>query len=220
MLKGFKESVSKIFLNRRVDQDTLNEFEELLIKSDIDIDTAEKIIKNLELKRFGENFKPENDMVFNGKPIIISEDKILISTKNNIFLLNLNGKLIWDKKIKSNITPVISGDIIFTVNNNNYLILINKNSGEILFSNDIKLMLIKDFKKNFQNKIKKINHIYLANNKLLLISDNSYFIEMEIENTINVSSIKKNPFKIVSNIIFIKNEMIFVSDSKRIFKVN
>ena len=60
MLRGFKESVSKIFLNRRVDQDTLNEFEELLIKSDIDIDTAEKIIKKLELKRFGENFIPEN----------------------------------------------------------------------------------------------------------------------------------------------------------------
>ena len=60
MLRGFKENISKIFLNRKVDQDTLNEFEELLIKSDIDIDTAEKIIKNLELKRFGENFIPEN----------------------------------------------------------------------------------------------------------------------------------------------------------------
>ena len=38
MLRGFKESVSKIFLNRKVDQNTLDEFEELLIKSDIDID--------------------------------------------------------------------------------------------------------------------------------------------------------------------------------------
>ena len=175
---------------------------------------------NKKLINWIQNFKPENDIVFDGNPIIVSDDKILISTKNNIFLLNLNGKLIWDKKIKSNITPVISGDIIFTINDNNYLIFINKNSGEILFSNDINLMLIKDFKKNFQKKIKKINHIYLASNKLLLISDNSYFIEMEIMNNLNVSSIKKNPFNIISNIVFIKNEMIFVSDSKRIFKVN
>ena len=58
MLKGFKESISKIFLNRKVDQNTLDEFEELLIKSDIDIDTAEEIIKKLSLKKFGDNISP------------------------------------------------------------------------------------------------------------------------------------------------------------------
>ena len=167
-----------------------------------------------------QNFKPENDIVFDGNPIIIANDKILILTKNNIFLLNLNGSLIWDKKIKSNITPIISGDIILTVDNNNYLIVINKDSGEVLFSKDINSIIIRDFKKNFQKKIKKINHIYLINKKLLLISENSYFIEMEIKNTFNVSSIKKNPFYILSNVIFIENEMIFVGSSKRIFKVN
>ena len=58
MLKGFKDSISKIFLNRKVDQETLDEFEELLIKSDIDIGTAEKIVKKLSSKRFGDNFTP------------------------------------------------------------------------------------------------------------------------------------------------------------------
>ena len=102
-----------------------------------------------------QNFKPENDIVFDGNPIIIANDKILISTKNNIFLLNLNGSLIWDKKIKSNITPIISGDIILTVDNNNYLIVINKDSGEVLFSKDINSIIIRDFKKIFK-KIKKL----------------------------------------------------------------
>ena len=59
MLKDFKESISKIFLNRKVDQDTLDEFEELLIKSDIDIGTAEEIIRRLSLKRLGDKFSPE-----------------------------------------------------------------------------------------------------------------------------------------------------------------
>ena len=58
MLKGFKDSISKIFLNRKVDQETLDEFEELLIKSDIDIGTAEKIVKKLSSKRFGDDFTP------------------------------------------------------------------------------------------------------------------------------------------------------------------
>ena len=60
MLKGFKDSISKIFLNRKVDQETLDEFEELLIKSDIDIGTAEKIVEKLSSKRFGDDFTPRD----------------------------------------------------------------------------------------------------------------------------------------------------------------
>ena len=58
MLKGFKDSISKIFSNRKVDQKTLDEFEELLIKSDIDIVTAEEIVKKLSSKKFSENSTP------------------------------------------------------------------------------------------------------------------------------------------------------------------
>lgn len=58
MLKGFKDSISKIFSNRKVDQETLDEFEELLIKSDIDIGTAEEIIKKLSSRKFSENSTP------------------------------------------------------------------------------------------------------------------------------------------------------------------
>ena len=60
MLKGFKDSISKIFSNRKVDQETLDEFEELLIKSDIDIVTAEEIVKKLSSKKFNENFTPRD----------------------------------------------------------------------------------------------------------------------------------------------------------------
>ena len=58
MLKGFKDNISKIFSNRKVDQETLDEFEELLIKSDIDIVTAEEIVKKLSSRKFSENSTP------------------------------------------------------------------------------------------------------------------------------------------------------------------
>tara|TARA_B100000945_G_C20319296_1_gene566843 strand:+ start:65 stop:937 length:873 start_codon:yes stop_codon:yes gene_type:complete len=58
LLKSFKDSISKIFSNRKVDQETLDEFEELLIKSDIDIVTAEEIIKKLSSRKFSENSTP------------------------------------------------------------------------------------------------------------------------------------------------------------------
>ena len=81
-------------------------------------------------------------------------------------------------------------------------------------------MLEKEFSKNFKRKIKKIKHIYLVNKKLLLFSSNSHFIELDIGNYISINSLKKNPFDISSDIIFLNNEMIFISNSKRMFKVN
>ena len=79
-----------------------------------------------------------------------------------------------------------------TVNNDNYLVLIDKETGQILFSKNINLMIAKNFKK-YSKKIKQINYIFLINGKLLLISNNSYFIELMIENKINLNSIKKIP---------------------------
>ena len=164
-----------------------------------------------------QNFKSENEIVYKGNPIIVKDNDIMISSRDSISLLNLNGARIWDLSIKLITAPIISGNTIFAINKDNFLILINKNTGNIIYSKNIHSMIKKDFKKNFK---KKINKLFLVNNKLLLISDNSYFIELNIEDITNVNSIKKNPFKISSDIIFLKNEMIFVSNSNRIYKVN
>ncbi len=167
-----------------------------------------------------QNFKLENEIVFNGNPITISKNQIIISTDDSISLLNTNGVRIWNLNIKSKVSPIISGNTIFTINSDNFLVLIDKNSGQIKYSKNLYSILAKDFKKSFQRKIKKIDHLFLTDNKLLLISENSYFIEINLKGVVNISSIKKNPFKISSDIIFLINEMIFVDSSKRIYKVN
>ena len=178
------------------------------------------LMNNKKAINWIQNFKPENDLVFNANRMIISSNQILVSTSNNISLLSLNGIRIWDLKINSKISPIISGNIILTVNEDNYLVLIDKISGKIIFSKNILLMIAKDFKKNFQKKIKKIDYLYLINNKLLLISDRSYFIEMNIGNDISLDSIKKNPFNISSDIIFLENEMLFIDRLNRVYMVN
>ena len=166
------------------------------------------------------NFKQESEIVYKGNPITVSNDKIIVTNKDNISLINVNGAKIWDLSIKSNLSPIISGNTIFTVNKDNYLILINKDTGQIKFSKSIYSLITKEFKKNLKRKIKKIKHIYLTGNKLLLISENSYFIEVNLQNIINIDSIKKNPFEISSDIIFYEKEMVFINKSNRIYKVN
>ena len=167
-----------------------------------------------------QNFRLENEIVFNGNPITISKNQIIISTDDSISLLNTNGVRIWDLNIKSKVSPIISGNTIFTINSDNFLVFIDKNSGQIKYSKNLYSILANDFKKSFQRKINKIDHLFLTDNKLLLISENSYFIEINLKGIVNISSIKKNPFKISSDIIFLINEMIFVDSSKRIYKVN
>ena len=167
-----------------------------------------------------QNFKTESEIVFEGNPVTVLNDKIMISTKKSISLIDVNGTRLWDLNIESNIQPIISGNTIFTVNKDNFLILINKDTGKVIYSKNINLLIQKEYKENFFRKINKISHLYLVDNKLLLISNNSYFIELELKNVIKIFSIKKNPFDILSDIVFLNNEMIFVSNSKRVYKVN
>ena len=167
-----------------------------------------------------QNFKPDNEIIFNARPIIISDDKILISTNNKIELLNIGGKKIWDLNINSNISPVVSGNTIFILSEDNYLLLINKDNGNILFSKNIFSIFKNKYDNKFHKKIKKIDDIFLIGDKLLLISDNTFFIELDLKNNLSASSIKKNSFNIASEIVFLNKQMIFVSNKKRIYKVN
>lgn len=166
------------------------------------------------------NFKPENEIVFNARPIVISDDKILISTDNKIELFSSEGKTIWDLNIKTNILPIISGNTIFVISEDNYLLLINKDSGNIVFSKNIFSLVKEEYENKYNKKIKKIDNIFLIKNKLLLISNNAFFIELDLQNSLKAESIKKNSFDIASDIIFYNKQMIFVSNKKRIFKVN
>ena len=208
------KAVSKFESNLAIDKNN-----NLLFMSTSGVLYSLNLINNKRINWI-KNFKQESEIVYEGNPIIVQNDNIVISDKNNISLLNVNGNKIWDLNIKSDLPPVISGNTIFVVNKDNFLLLINKNNGIIKFSKNINSLITKDFKNNLKRKINKIDYIFLAENKLLLISKNSYFIEINIQNIININSIKKNPFEISSDIIFINEEMMFINESNRVYKVN
>ena len=177
-------------------------------------------LKNQKTLNWIQNFKPENEIIFKGKPITIFNGLIIVSSDKSISILSENGEKIWDLSIESNISPIVSGNTIITITKDNYLLLIDKENGEIIYSKNIYSLIKNDFKKNLNRKINTIDNIFFVNNRLLIISNNSYFIEINLQNNLNVNSIKKNPFDISSNIIFLKNKMIFVSNSKKVYTVN
>ena len=65
---------------------------------------------------------------------------IIVSTDDNINALNTSGRKLWELNIKSTVKP-ISGDTILTITDENFLVLIRKNTGQIIYSKNIYSML-------------------------------------------------------------------------------
>jgi hypothetical protein len=77
------------------------------------------------------NFKISK-LVSDGNSIYFSNNK------NEFYSIDLkNGIINWKNEISSNITPVITGNLIFTVSEDGYLLAIEKNKGNIIRVTDL-----------------------------------------------------------------------------------
>ena len=166
------------------------------------------------------NFNIENEIIFNAFPVLISDNKLFISTNESITMLNDNGAKNWSIRIKNKVAPIISGNFVITISDKNYLVIIERKTGEILFSKNLFEELNKKYRGKNKKKVDQINKIHISNNKLVLIANNSYFIEFNLKNDISVETIKKNPFNINSDIIFVDQNMIFVGKNNKVYSIN
>ena len=81
---SFNEKINNVFSNfRKVDEDMLEELEEVLIMSDIGVETSTKIIDELRTKIKREKIQDENDVKIALKQIM---QKILEVGKINVTL--------------------------------------------------------------------------------------------------------------------------------------
>ena len=86
---SFDEKISNIFKSfRKVDEDFLDELEEILIMSDIGMDTSVKIINNLRNRIKKENLQDEEDV----KKALREEMKKILELEDKDINLHLNTK--------------------------------------------------------------------------------------------------------------------------------
>ena len=147
--------------------------------------------------------------------LIIDEKKIFFSNNKNVFYsLDLNtGNINWKQNISSSVKPAVIGDLLFTISDNGYLFLIDKNRGNIVRINDIF--------KNFKPKVKKnlvptgfildTNNLYVSTNfgKLLIVN---------IENASTKEILKIGKGKLSRP--FVKNQNLFLIKDNAIIKLN
>ena len=146
------------------------------------------------------NFKTSK-LVSDGKSIFFSNNK------NEFYSVDAKtGTTNWINKINSNLTPIISGNFLFTVSNEGYLYLIEKNEGNILRITDV----YKDYKIKNRKDIKPIGfaigdtRLYLTNTDGKMI-----IVELDFGKVISIEKVAGNftsrPFIYSQNLFVIIN---------------
>ena len=147
----------------------------------------------------------------------------LVSDKRSIFFSNNKGEFYsidvktgitnWINEINSNVTPILIGNLIFTVSNDGYLYVIEKNNGNIIRITD----LYKSYKEKKRSDIKPIGFVIGSRNLYLTNSDGNMIV-IDLVTGTSIYNVK-----VAYNIIsepFIFNENLFVIRKGSIIQYN
>ena len=143
--------------------------------------------------------------------LIIDNKRILFSNNKNIFysIDSKTGNINWRQQVDSHIKPAVIGDLLFTISNNGYLFLIDKNRGNIIRIND----LFKNFKPKLRKKMMPTGFVlnsknfYISTNigKLLVVN----IEDASVKDIIKISNEKiSRPFPHNQNLFLIKSNSI------------
>ena len=157
----------------------------------------------------------DESMFFKNSDLISAKNSVLFSNNNNgFFSLDVdNGLINWKQRINSNVKPVFFNNLIFTITNEGYLVVIDNDSGNIIRSN----YLFNNFKKKKREKLKPVGFIVGKNNAYLSLS-NGKLLVIDIKNGSVQTIIKIDKEKISAPIA--QGQNLYVTKNNSIIKLN
>lgn len=147
---------------------------------------------------------------------IVSNNKILIFSNNNneFYSINLKtGSLNWKQNVNSSLQSSIINDLIFSITNEGYLVIIDSKEGKIIRITNIFNLI----KKKKRKKIQPVGFI-VAKKNIYLTTDHGRLLVIDI-----TSGKTKTILKIDNNKIskpFIINENLFLIKEDSIIRLN
>ena len=147
---------------------------------------------------------------------LVSDNKSIYfsNNKNEFYSIDVKtGTTNWINEINSNLTPIISGNLIFTVSNEGYLYVIEKNNGNIIRISDLYL----DYKIKKRKNVKPIGFA-IGDKKLYLTNTDGKMIivDLNLGKVIGVEKISGN----FTSRPFIFNQSLFVIRNGSIIQYN
>ena len=157
------------------------------------------------------DINPSN--LFFGNQIISYKDKLVISSNKQLYIINENnGSIIFKKNFFSSIKPLVVNDYIFLITNNDLIIAMDLIDGKIIYSYDLNRK-ISEFL-NTKKKMAKFRSLIMANSKIYVFLNNSYYLKMDLNG--DIEAIKKIPSKLNSDPILINGSLFFLDQKKSI----
>jgi outer membrane protein assembly factor BamB len=157
------------------------------------------------------NLNPGN--LFFGNQIVYSNNKIVVSSNTNTYILDANnGSIISEQNLSSIIKPFILDNYVFLITSNHLLVSMNLNNGQIIYSNDIneqvaKFLKIKKKKVDFKN-------LSFANNDIFIFLSNSFILKFA--NNGLLKDVVRLPSKINTQPIFVDNSILFLNNKNKL----
>jgi len=155
--------------------------------------------------------------LFYSNPIILHQDKLIVSTDLYLYILDSNNGSIFSKvAITSLLKPVASGENLFLITKDNLLVCINLNTNKITYSIDISQNIA-----NFLDTKKKsinIKSLAIINNDLFLFLNNSYLVKFSSAG--KIKNINKLSSKLNSFPIFINKSIIYLNNKNKLIILN
>ena len=149
-----------------------------------------------------------SDIITDGSTLFFSNNK------NQFFSIDLEtGSFNWENKINSNLRPSLVGNYLFTVSLEGYLIVIDKNNGNIIRVTDV----FRNFKKKKRDKIKPVGFI-MGTKNIYLTTDNGRLLVIDTKTGKIISILKidddkiSRPFVLDKNLFVIKDNAIIKLD--------
>ena len=149
-----------------------------------------------------------SDLVLDNESLYISNNR------NNFYSLDVNTGLVnWRQNINSSLRSVIIDNVIFTISDNGYFFIIEKDSGNIVRSKNV----LSNLKKKKRDKI-KLTGFLVSSDKIYLTTNNGLLILINIENGKQDEIFKVSREKISKP--YVNNKSLYIVKDDQIIKIN
>ena len=155
--------------------------------------------------------------LFYGSDLVFYENKILLSSNENFYVINSNnGSVLYKKNFSSYFNPIINNNFVFLLTKNNLLVALNLRDGEIIYSLDLAQETANFLSTKKKNLI--IKNILMVDDKIFVFLKNSYVIKLDIYG--KIVSIIKLPSKLKTQPIIVDNKLFYINKKNKLFVVN
>ena len=155
--------------------------------------------------------------IFFGSQIINYDDIIAISSNENTYIIDQNtGSTLYKKNFASDLKSIIIKKYFFTITKDNFLVAMNIDSGDIIYSYDLNEK-IADFLST-KKKEDKIKNFMILEGKIVVFLENSFILIFNING--NLQQIKKLPTKINTFPIIVDKSILYLDKKNRVSIIN